>query len=89
MKSRSVVVFLVGSEAGDDNNVILAGGWTQKSGLRSIHFLTLIVKCSVTTCTVLDLSLWHQDGGASHSIAIQCDAMRCSDRYVCVSERST
>ena len=63
MKSRSVVVFLVGSEAGDDNNVILAGGWTQKSGLRSIHFLTLIVKCSVTTCTVLDLSLWHQDGG--------------------------
>ena len=88
MKSRSVVVFL-GSEAGDDNNVILARGWTQKSGLRSIHFLTLIVKCSVTTCTVLDLSLWHQDGGASHSIAIQCDAMRCSDRYVCVSERST
>ena len=49
MKSRSVVVFLVGSEAGDDNNVILARGWTQKSGLRSIHFLTLIVKCSVTT----------------------------------------
>ena len=87
MKSRSVVVFLVGSEAGDDNNVILAGGWTQKSGLRSIHFLTLIVKCSVTTCTVLDLSLWHQ----MVAPAIQCDAMRiaCSDRYVCISERSS
>ena len=92
MKSRSVVVFLVGSEAGDDNNVILARGWTQKSGLRSIHFLTLIVKCSVTTCinrsTVLDLSLWHQDGGASHSIAalsMRCVprvAYACSDRYV-------
>ena len=35
--------------------IILAEGMDE--GLRLIHFLTLIVKCSETT--VLDLSLWH------------------------------
>ena len=44
--------------------IILAEGMDE--GLRLIHFLTLIVKCSETT--VLDLSLWHQDGGAIRSM---------------------
>ena len=47
--------------------IILAEGMDE--GLRLIHFLTLIVKCSETT--VLDLSLWHQDGGAIQSFS-QC-----------------
>ena len=57
--------------------IILAEGMDE--GLRLIHFLTLIVKCSETT--VLDLSLWHQDGGAiRHSFNAVID---------CVSERSS